>query len=65
MKLNLNKFYLKENNETLKQIIFICFLYRYEIRRNINLKWNQVNLSERTIRVMNTDELPLKVKEKE
>jgi len=45
----------KEDNETLKKIYLFAFYTGMRLGEIVNLKWNQINLTERNIRVMNTD----------
>lgn len=50
----------KENNQTLKQIYLFAFYTGMRLGEIVNLKWSQVNLSDKAIRVMNTAEFTTK-----
>lgn len=50
----------KENNDTLKKIYLFAFYTGMRLGEISNLKWNQINLNEKTIRVMNTDDFTIK-----
>ena len=52
----------RENNQLLKDIYIFAFNTGMRITEIVHLKWNQVSLEERTIRVMNTEEFITKGK---
>lgn len=58
--IELSQIVSKENNETLKQIYLFAFYTGMRLGEIVNLKWSQVNLSDKAIRVMNTEEFTTK-----